>query len=213
MRAARVLVDALRPDAAFGRCRDTIRRGGVIAYPTDTFYGLGADPRNAEAVRRLFTLKERRMDQPVLLLIASAAEVGNWAADVTPLALSLMERFWPGPLTIVFPARSGVLPELTAGTGSIGLRVPGNELTRALLRFLGCPLTGTSANRAGGASPQDADQALAAVGDRVDLILDSGPAAGGLPSTVVDARGVAPLVLRAGAIAARDIEKAAADRG
>ncbi|MBS1192896.1 MAG: hypothetical protein H6Q97_875, partial [Nitrospirae bacterium] len=173
-------------DAVFARCRDVVRARGVIAYPTDTFYGLGADPRDPEAVRRLFAIKGREAGQPILLLLHDRSEVAAWASAVTPSAERLMDRFWPGPLTLVFPAAPHVLPELTGGGGTIGLRVPGNELTRELLRHLGRALTGTSANRSGGRAPRTVEEVMREVGDRVALILDGGGTTGDRPSTVVD---------------------------
>ena len=177
----------------------------MIAYPTDTFYGLGADPGNSAAVKRLFEIKGRGTDQPILLLLSDAGEVNNWAAGVTPQASVLMNRFWPGPLTLVFKAKAGVLPELTAGTGTIGLRVPGNGLTLDLLRSLGGVLTGTSANLSGRPSLRTAREAAEALGPLVDLVLDGGETTGGKPSTVVDVSADAPRVLREGAVPSRDI--------
>ena len=188
----------LEPVAA--RCRDVVRAGGVIAYPTDTFYGLGADPGNREAVKRLFSIKGRRTDQPILLLLSDRNEVHAWASSVTPSAERLMDRFWPGPLTLVFPAAAHVLPELTGGSGKIGLRVPGNSRTRSLLHALGTALTGTSANRSGGRDLRTAEEVMAEIGDRVDLVLDGGPAVGDLPSTVVDVSTEPPRIIRQGII-------------
>jgi len=200
MAAERIIVTPETREEAFSRCRDIIAGGGVVAYPTDTFYGLGADPRNPRAVRRLFAVKGRSERRPVLLLIADADEAAAWVSSLPAQARLLMEWFWPGPLTLVLPARHDVLPELTGGTGRIGLRVPDSELTRSLLRFLGSGLTGTSANRSGGSDPRSADDVLDALGDRIDLVLDGGPSRAVLPSTVVDAAEDPPRVLRAGAV-------------
>jgi L-threonylcarbamoyladenylate synthase len=187
-------------DAVFARCRDVVRARGVIAYPTDTFYGLGADPRDPEAVKKIFDIKGRKAGQPILLLLHDRSEVAAWVSAITPSAERLMNRFWPGPLTLVFPAAAHVLPELTGGSGTIGLRVPGNELTRDLLRRLGTALTGTSANRSGGREPRTADEVMREVGDRVDLVLDGGATAGDRPSTVVDVTVEPPRVIRQGII-------------
>lgn len=200
MAAKRIDIRSGGIEAAGERCREVIRTGGIIAYPTDTFYGLGADPHNADAVRRLFRIKGRASERPILLLIPDRAMVGEWAASVGPAAQNLVERYWPGPLTIVFPARQEVLPELTAGTGKIGLRVPANETTLALLRMVGTAVTGTSANRSGGPDPRTADDVIETLGDEIDLVVDGGPAVGLLPSTVIDASGPEPVVLRDGAI-------------
>jgi len=201
MAAEIIKIEPSLQEEAFARARTVITSGGVIAYPTETFYGLGADPKNAAAVRRLFDIKGRQADQPLLLLIQDLSQVAEWAAVVTPAAEKLMKQYWPGPLTLVFEARPEVLPELTAGTGKIGLRVPGSELTRRLLRDLGAALTGTSANRSGMKSPQTAEEAAAEIGDGADLILDGGRTPGGMPSTVIDVSEEPPQIIRRGALA------------
>jgi L-threonylcarbamoyladenylate synthase len=200
-----VQIDTAHPGRAFSRCRDVIREGGVIVYPTDTFYGLGADPKNTGAVRRLFAIKGRQTEQPILLLIKDADEVRAWTAEVTPRTEALMKRFWPGPLTLVFKARPDVMTELTGGSGTIGLRVPGNALTRELLATLDGALTGTSANLSGRPSPRTAQEAAEMLGGSVDLLLDGGRTAGDSPSTVVDVSTDEPKVIRAGAIPSQEI--------
>ncbi|MCK9419199.1 MAG: L-threonylcarbamoyladenylate synthase [Nitrospirae bacterium] len=200
-----VKIDPAYPEQAFTRCRDVIRAGGVIVYPTDTLYGLGADPKNPAAVKKLFTIKRRQADQPILLLIRDANEVRDWAAAITPGAGELMRKFWPGPLTLVFKARSEVPAELTGGTGTIGLRVPGNALTRQLLASLGTALTGTSANISSRQSPRTAREAAEAIGGMADLVLDGGRTEGGNPSTVVDVSDDEPRMIREGAIPSREI--------
>jgi L-threonylcarbamoyladenylate synthase len=204
-----IAIDPARPEQAFSRCRQIIASGGVIIYPTDTFYGLGADPGNKAAVQRLFLLKGRKGDQPILLLLADASAVDQWAAEIPARAEALMNRFWPGPLTLVFKARSGIIPDLTANTGTIGLRVPGNPLTRNLLQYLGCALTGTSANLSGRPEPRSAEEA-AAIADLVDAILDGGPSTGDKPSTVIDVSAGDVRVIREGAIPTRDVKACAA---
>jgi L-threonylcarbamoyladenylate synthase len=195
-----VKIDPAHPEEVFARCRDVIFAGGVIVYPTDTFYGLGADPGNAAAIRKLFAIKDRQHDLPILLLIKDAGQVRNWAAEIPAKAEELMRQHWPGPLTLVFKAKEYVLPELTAGAGTIGLRVPGSALTVRLLAFLGTALTGTSANTSGGPSPRTAEEAMEAVGSEVDLIVDGGRTAGGKPSTVADVSAGQVVVIREGAI-------------
>lgn len=192
-------------NAAFARAKDIISSGGVIAYPTDTFYGLGVDPANANAVRRLFAIKGRDENRPILLLLADRDSVGLWAEFIPDAAQRLMQLHWPGPLTLVFRARFDVLPELTAGTGTIGLRVPGNEMTRSLLRFIGSALTGTSANRSGEMPPRSATEVLSAMGADVDLILDGGQSVAEMPSTVVDVTAEKPVLIRRGAVSAEKL--------
>ena len=198
--AATMLTLDIDRETVLSRCRAVIDAGGVIAYPTDTFYGVGVDPRNPRAVRKVFAIKGRKADQPILLLLHDRNDISLWTSGVTPTALRLMERFWPGPLTLVFRAAPQVLPELTAGTGTIGLRVPGNDITRALLGAVGHALTGTSANRSGRPSPRTANEVRLELGDSIDLIIDGGPAMEVLPSTVVDVTEEPPRLIRQGAI-------------
>jgi L-threonylcarbamoyladenylate synthase len=207
VRSAREIlqIDPSHPDRAFSRCREVMRAGGIIAYPTDTFYGLGTDPKNAGAIKKIFTIKGRQTGQPILLLIKDADEVPVWATGISPGTERLMEKFWPGPLTLVFRARPEVTAELTGGTGTIGLRVPGNALTRQLLASLDSALTGTSANLSGRPSPRTAQEVAAMLGGMVDLILDGGETTGGKPSTVVDVSVDEPKVIRAGAIPSEEI--------
>ncbi len=195
-----IKLDKGRIGEVFARCAEVIKAGGVIAYPTDTFYGLGADPRNRRAVSRVFEIKGRGSDQPILLLLRDRTDVTAWTSAVTSSAERLMDRFWPGPLTLVFTARPDVFPELTGGTGTIGLRVPGSELTRTLLRRAGNALTGTSANRSGSPSPRTLDEVMRELGDRVDLVLDGGVSAADRPSTVVDVTAEPPRIIRMGAV-------------
>jgi L-threonylcarbamoyladenylate synthase len=205
MTAEIIKIDPAHPEIAFFRAREVVRSGGVIAYPTETFYGLGADPGNRAAVRRLFEIKGRPADQPILLLIRSTDEVKEWASEITRSAGALMEKFWPGPLTLVFAAKPGVMREITAGRGTIGLRVPGNPLTLRLLEVLGSALTGTSANISGGRSPQTAEETAAAIGGMVDLILDGGRTTGGRSSTVMDVSQDPPRLIREGAVPLNEI--------
>jgi L-threonylcarbamoyladenylate synthase len=177
-----------------------LRRGGLVAFPTETFYGLGADALDARAVARVFAAKGRPSGKPLLVLVESTGMVGRVAADVPPRAVRLAERHWPGPLTLVLPARAGLPPALTAGTGTIGVRVPGHPLARALVAAAGVPVTAPSANPSGAPAPRTAAEVVAGLGDRVDLVLDGGPTAGGPPSTVVDLTVEPPRVLRAGAV-------------
>ena len=206
MGAEIVTFDPVHPDPAFARCRDVIGSGGVIAYPTDTFYGLGADPRNPDAVKRLFEIKGRPAGQPILLLLHDRSRVREWAQGVTAEAETLMDAFWPGPLTLVFTALPSVLHELTGGTGRIGLRVPGNEVTRRLLDALGTALTGTSANRSGDPDLQTAQDVAEVLGDRVDLILDAGRTLGGKASSVVDVSAAGLTIVREGAVSEQEIK-------
>jgi L-threonylcarbamoyladenylate synthase len=178
-----------------------LRAGGLVAMPTDTVYGVGVALDAPDGLARLFAAKDRPLDRAIVLLVSDleqAAAVGMFSAAA--------ERFWPGGLTLILPQTPNAgLPEfLTAGAATIGVRLPDHESPRALARALG-PLPVTSANLSGHPEARHAADVLAQLGSRIDLVLDGGPARGGVPSTVVDCSGDLPLVLRAGAIAAAEI--------
>jgi len=203
-----ITIDPAHPEQAFERCRKVIGSGGVIAYPTDTFYGLGADPKNPAAVKRLFAIKGRPPGQPILLLLHDRSQVREWAQRVTAEAEALMDAFWPGPVTLVFQALPSVLPELTGGTDRIGLRVPGSTVTRGLLDALGTALTGTSANLSGGPDLQTAGEVAGMLGGRVQLVLDAGRTPGGRPSSVVDVSAAGMKMVREGAVSEQELRDA-----
>jgi L-threonylcarbamoyladenylate synthase len=178
---------------------EALRRGGVVAYPTETFYGLGALAADGAAVERLVRAKGRPDGKPLPLLAAGLDQV-DALADLPPLARRLAAAFWPGPLTLVVPARPGLHPAITGGTGTVGVRITSSPVAAALARQAGGALVATSANLAGeppAATPAALDPALVA---RLDLVLDGGPAPGGLASTVVAVEGERLRLLRAGAI-------------
>ena len=199
-----VRVDPIAPDDALLReAADVLRRGGLVAFPTETFYGLGAAALDSAAVRRVFDVKGRPSSKPLLVLLDTASSLRHVVLDVPPHARPLMDRHWPGALTLVFRAAPHLPAELTAGTGTVGVRVPGHQVPRALVSHLGVPVTGPSANPSGGAPPTTAADVLAHFGDVLDLLLDGGPTPGGPPSTVVDVTVDPPRVLRQGAITLR----------
>jgi len=179
---------------------EVLRRGGIVVYPTETFYGLGALARAGGALDRLARAKLRPEGKPLPLLAADRAQVEE-VAVLRGRAARLAERFWPGPLTLVLPARLGLSAAVTGGTGTVGIRIPGSEVARALAAAAGGALVSTSANPSGGPPParvEDLDQALR---EAVDLVLDGGATPGGLPSTVVEVGPEGVRVVRAGAIA------------
>ena len=180
------------------RAVDILRGGGLVAYPTDTVYGLAALPGNEQAVARLFEAKRRNSFQPTPLLIASEEMAPAIAGEVSDDARALMAAFWPGALTIIL-AKAQTFRSL-AVEETVGLRVPDHPLPRELSRLLGSPITGTSANIAGGPEPLTADDVRAQLGDAVDLIIDGGSCPGGRPSTVVDCITSPPRIVRQGAI-------------
>ena len=188
-------------DLSLRGAADIVRRGGVIAFPTETFYGLGACPFDACAVQRIFDLKGRPFqDAPILVLVRSRADLETLAVEITPAAERLMEACWPGPLTIVFRASVAVPSVLTAGTGTIGVRLPAHPDVQRLLEAVGGPLTATSANRSGRPPAMTVDEVERTLGDGVDAILDGGATPGGLPSTVVDTTVTPPRVIREGRV-------------
>ncbi len=179
--------------------------GGVIAFPTDTFYGLGADPFNPKAVSKIFRIKQRPADKPLLVLIHSQDQVDRLTDQITPLAKILMGNFWPGSLTLLFEAAAGLPGELTAGTGKVGIRLPAHQFTVQLLERLGRPLTAPSANISGQPAPKAIWELANTLGGDLDLIVDGGPTPGGPPSTILDATTNPPTLVREGAVSRRDL--------
>ena len=182
-----------------------ILQGGVVAFPTETFYGLGADAGDVVALQKVFQIKGREENKPLLLLVADRAWVQDLVKKISPAAEVLIERFWPGPLTLVFEASAHLPPILTANTGKVGLRVSSHPVTQALVQAVGRAITGTSANLSGQASPSLAAQVSQALGRKVDAILDGGKTAGGLGSTVLDVSAVLPKIIRQGAISQEEL--------
>lgn len=180
-------------------------RGGVIAYPTETIYGLGADATNEQAIRRIFEIKGRNFNNAVSLIIGHAQDVYPLVRNVTAAAQKLMDAFWPGPLTIVFEAADGISPLLTANTGRIGIRLSGHDGARRIAEVLGQPLTATSANLSGAPECAAADQVIAQLGDRLDAIVDLGKTNGMTGSTIIDATTEKPVILRPGGISREEI--------
>ena len=180
--------------------RKVLKGNGIIAVPTDTFYALAANPFQEAALSRLFALKQRAPEKPVLLLVDGPAMLKQLVREVPNPARRLMEKFWPGPLTIIFPGQPHLPQLLTAGTGTIGIRQPRHALTCRLITALGYPITGTSANRSGRPPLTRADEVIRELGDQVDLILDAGACPGGLPSTIIDVSSSPPRLVRAGAV-------------
>ncbi|HXG42513.1 MAG TPA: L-threonylcarbamoyladenylate synthase [Dehalococcoidia bacterium] len=208
--ACRVLkVDPERPTAeAIAEAARVLRAGGLVAFPTETVYGLGADALSAEAVARIFAAKGRPADNPLIVHVGSPEEVGRVAREVPPLARHLMERFWPGPLTLVLP-RSPVVPlATTGGLDTVAVRMPSHPVALALVRVAGVPVAAPSANRSGRPSPTRAEHVLEDLGEAVDLVLDGGPCPVGVESTVVDITGPVPVVLRPGGLPKEAIEEA-----
>ena len=183
-----------------------ILQGGVIAFPTETFYGLGADGLDEKAVKRIFQVKGREEEKPLLLLVAERSQLSRLVQEVTPPAERLMEKFWPGPLTLVFKASSQASPLLTANTGKIGIRISSHPVARALVQAVGRPITGTSANLSGRPGASTAEEVVQSLGEKLDAVLDGGKTAGGLGTTVLDVSDPSFRVLRDGVVAKKDLE-------
>lgn len=180
------------------RVRRILGESGLIALPTESFYGLAVAPSDEQALARLWQVKGRSGGKPILLLIGDESQLGAFVRRIPPAATVLMNAFWPGPLTIVFPAAVGLSDAVTAGAGSVGIRLSAWQPLRDLLRRVG-PVTGTSANREGMPPSTTAEEVQQYLGDALDLIVDAGPTPGGRPSTVIDVQG--PIrILRDGAI-------------
>jgi len=182
-----------------------LRAGGLVAIPTETVYGLAADASNADAVHRIFAVKGRPVDHPVIVHIADPAEMGAWASSVPRSAALLGDACWPGPLTLLVPRGPNVLDAVTGGRSTVGLRVPAHPLTLELLHRFDGGLAAPSANRFGRVSPTTADHVRADLGDDVDFVLDGGPSPIGVESTIVDCTVDPPQVLRPGAITADEV--------
>ena len=208
------VIEAYQPSSLDGLCRalsQILQRSGIAAIPTETFYGLGVNPFDAVAVARLAQVKGRPEGKPILILIGVREQLAEFVETISPIATTLIEAFWPGPLTLVFPARPGLPDLITAGTGTVGVRWTSSPELREILTRVG-PLTGTSANRSGQEPVRTAHEVQDVLGDRIDLIVDAGPTAGGLPSTVVDVQGSARII-RDGAIDRDAVQQALRARG
>jgi len=199
----------LNDDAVFKTQMVKIKRilnlGGVMAFPTDTFYGLGVTAFNRNALSRVFKIKQRPKDKPLLTLVASAYQANRMAREINHTAEILIEKLWPGPLTILFSAHPHLPSQLTANTGKIGVRQPGNEMVRKLLSGIGFPITATSANISGAENVTTAEEVEETLGTKIDLIVDGGPALGGKESTVLDVTLSPALLVREGAVTREEI--------
>ncbi|HET7034506.1 MAG TPA: L-threonylcarbamoyladenylate synthase [Thermomicrobiaceae bacterium] len=182
------------------RAAELLRAGELVVFPTDTVYGIGAAVYNPKAVARLFVAKGRPSDRPIPVLVSGSDQIARLTSHVDPRVARLIERFWPGALTVVLPAAPWLPGELVRGTGTVGLRFPDNEVARSIIRQAGGAVATTSANRSGEPEARTAAEAAEALGAHVALIVDGGPASGGVPSTVITFEGDELRVLRAGAI-------------
>lgn len=182
-----------------------LKKGKLVVFPTETVYALAGDASNLAAVQQIFMLKERPIHQPLSVLLAKEHDVQQWAYDIPPIAEKLVERFWPGPLTLIFYKKKSVLSVLTGGQNKIGLRVPDHPVAQAILTAFGSGLAAPSANRSSHMSPTQIEHVCQEFDNKLDLIIDGGPCAIGIESTIIDVTFAIPRILRLGAISLEEI--------
>src|SRR5262249_19767115 len=208
MRTEVLPVDPRHPDpAVIERAAELLRRGEVVAFPTETVYGLGANALDEAAVRRVFEAKGRPANNPLIVHVTHAEQAVGLTGDWPEAAAKLAARFWPGPLTLVLPRSPRVPDVVTAGGPTVAVRMPAHPVAFGLIRAAGVPLAAPSANRSGELSPTRAEHVLVSLGGRIPLILDGGPTTGGIESTVVDVTGTPVRLLRPGLVSVADLER------
>ncbi|MDB9823251.1 L-threonylcarbamoyladenylate synthase [Deltaproteobacteria bacterium] len=185
--------------------RQLLLSGGLVAFPTESFYGLAVNASDEDAVSHLFAIKKRESDRPVLVLIPSLDSLERYVEEIPEIALKVIKKFWPGGLTLLFRAGSDISRLLTAGTGKIGIRLSSHPVARALVKTVGSPITGTSANISGEPPCINAEDVLSSLGQKVDLVLDGGRTEGGKGSTILDVTVSPPEILREGMISHKQI--------
>ena len=201
MQTKYLLTDPITPDAdVLAEAGRVIRRGGLVAFPTETVYGLGADALNGQAVAGIFAAKGRPGDNPLIVHVAAKTMLSELVREVPTQATALMEAFWPGPLTLILPAGAKVPRQVTAGLATVALRMPDHPVALGLIQAAGTPVAAPSANTSGRPSPTTAAHVRQDLDGRIDLLLDAGPAGIGLESTVLDLTAPTPLILRPGGI-------------
>jgi len=186
-------------------CAAILTAGGIVAFPTDTVYGMGADVYNAEAVTKVFSAKRRPLNLPLPVLIADMSQLDRLTADIPLPAKALMTRFWPGALTLVFKKSPIFISLVLAGSSKVAVRMPGHAVTLRLIEEAGCPIVGTSANLHNLPALLTASDVRDQFGPEIDFILDGGPCPGGIESTIIDVTADKPVILREGAISEKEI--------
>jgi L-threonylcarbamoyladenylate synthase len=195
------------PASDIGRAVAVLRAGGLVAFPTETVYGLGANAENERAIERIFTVKGRPTNHPLIVHIGEGAAIGEWVRDPSPLALRLANHFWPGPLTLILKRGPRIPQSVTGGLETVGVRVPDHPVALEMLRAFGGAVAAPSANRFGRVSPTRAEHVRQDLGDDVDFILDGGPCAVGIESTIVDLTSETPAILRPGGVSREQLEQ------
>lgn len=205
---ARIIkIDPKNPDIKkIHKAAEVLKKGGIVAFPTDTFYGLGADAANDEAVKKIYSIKERDYYKPILILMDNKDKVSKYVKDMPQIAKKLIDKFWPGPLTIIFYASPAISQSLLGRGNKIGIRIPNNPITLLFLKAAGCPVTATSANISGRPSPSDPEEVKKSLGEKIDIILDAGRTTGIKESTVIDVAEQPPVCIREGMVTIKEIE-------
>ena len=199
-------VDLVKPDPnVLAEAAKIINAGGLVAFPTETVYGIGADGTNQSAIRKIYQVKGREKRKPILVIVGKEKDIIPLTQFVPAGVENIIGAFWPGPLTLIFPAAKNVAPDLLGQGSTIGIRYTSSVLGRELCRVAGCPITAPSANLSGCHEPLSAEDVAKQIGDKVDLILDGGASFSKEPSTVVDVSGDRPILVRAGGISFSDI--------
>ncbi len=202
----RLKIDPANPDEkTLSEAGEILRGGGVVAFPTETFYGLGADARQEAAVEKIFRLKGRTLQNPISVIVDNDREAVRLVEQIPEAAQILIQKFWPGPLTMLFRPSFSVLPSLTGASGKIGIRVSSHTIARMLAKRLAGPLTATSANLSGQRECSSADDVIRAFGENLDAVIDGGITTGGLGSTILDVTVSPPVVRREGVISRSQI--------
>lgn len=197
----------INEDSSYTLAADFLNKGEVVAFPTETVYGLGAVATNSDAVRKIFEAKGRPSDNPLIVHIGTKEETERYAVEIPDKAKILMDHFWPGPLTLILKAKSGILAEnVTAGLDTVGIRMPDHPVALKLLRTIGEPVAAPSANRSGKPSPTEAAHVFHDLNGKIPLILDGGPTGIGVESTVLDVTSETPVILRPGGVTKEMIE-------
>jgi len=196
----RIKVNELNIEQVLHYTVDILKNGGIVVYPTETFYGLGVKFDMEDSLKKLYDIKQRPEEKAMPLIIGNKELLTVITASMNKTAVSLMDRFWPGPLTLIFPAKENLSEYITAGTHKVAVRIPGESFALYLAITASFPITATSANLSGTSPAQDAETVIRYFGDKVDLIIDGGHTSGGLPSTIADVTGDKIKILREGVI-------------